>query len=279
MECVLRAAGIASLTWLSLAMAGPAWAVSRFADRAPASAGERLAVALEHGSVRIESHDRDEVCVEADVRGLGASGVRFRLERETGGLRLRVDRDAWLRFLSGGPSVRVRIRVPRVFSVDVATAGGPIEVNALRGDVTARSRGGEIRVENVEGRVDLVSAGGRIRIAAIRGALRAHTALGWIAISDVRGPVEATTGDGQIRIAGVTGAVDARTRGGPIALVLPNRARADVDAQTRSGRIHVEPGVALRGDIGPRHARGVINGGGDPLLLRTAAGHITLRAN
>ena len=243
MECVLRAAGIASLTWLSLAMAGPACAVSRFADRAPASAGERLAVALEHGSVRIESHDRDEVRVEADVRGLGASGVRFRLERETGGLRLRVDRDAWLRFLSGGPSVRVRIRVPRVFSVDVATAAGHIEVNALRGDVTARSRGGEIRVENVEGRV------------------------------------EAATGDGQIRIAGVTGAVDARTRGGPIALALPKRARANLDARTRSGRIHVEPGVALSGDLGPRYARGAINGGGDPLLLRTAAGHITLRAN
>ena len=279
MGSIRHRATAAAIAWLALGAPVEATAAARFTDRAPAAPGGRLAVALERGSVRIVSHDRPEVRVEADVRGLGASSVHFRLERESAGLRLRVETDEWLRFLSGGPSVRVRIRVPRAYSVDVATVGGPIEVIALRGDVVARSRGGEIHVANVEGRVDLVTSNGRIQITAIRGRLRARSVGGWIAISDVRGPVEAATGDGQIRIGGVIGAVDARSRGGPIALSLPARARADVDARTRSGRIHVEPGVALRGDVGPRHARGAINGGGDPLLLRSAAGHITLRAN
>ncbi len=232
-----------------------------FEKRVAVAPGGALSVRLDRGAVHVVSHDAAEVRVEADARGFGASSVQFELVCTGDRVALRGDSAEWLRLLSSGPRVDVRIRVPRKFSVDVRTEGS-VELRDVAGRVVARTRGGEIRVRHVEGSVELDSSGGPITIA------------------DARGHVTARSGGGPIRAHfrdEPSGVID--SRGGSITVAFPARARTVLDAEAGWGRIQVERAISLHGEVGPHRARGTINGGGDPLQLRAGGGNIYLRAH
>jgi len=87
------------------------------------AAGGRLQIALATGNVEVVAHDGDRVRLEATARGVGASGVRFEVQRSDDTLILESHRDAWLGWLRTGPRVHVRAWVPRDLSLDIETAG------------------------------------------------------------------------------------------------------------------------------------------------------------
>jgi hypothetical protein len=285
---------IATMAVLLLAFA-PAVAAKDFEDRIAAKPGGRLRVDLKGGSVEVESHGDNEVRVDANVRGVGSRAMDFDLEGDGVDVEFTADVRAWASVF-GGPQVRVRLRVPERYDIDISTGGGDVDLQEIQGEVTARTSGGSIEVDEIEGPVFLWTSGGSIDAKEIRGNLEARTSGGGIRAAEVTGSVEAHTSGGPIKVTDVQGAVDLHTSGGEIAVrftdapegVLetsgggievdfPEDVGASLDAKTSGGRVEVEHGVEVRGSRDPQHVVGEINGGGRTLRLRTSGGDIRVR--
>ena len=285
---------IARLAVLLLAFA-PAVAAKDFEDRIAAKPGGRLRVDLKGGSVEVESHGDNEVRVDANVRGMGSRAMDFELEGDGVDVDFSADVRAWASVF-GGPQVRVRLRVPERYDVDIRTGGGDVDLEEIHGEVKARTSGGSIKVDEIEGPVFLWTSGGSIEAKAIRGDLEARTSGGRIRAAEVTGSVEAHTSGGPIKVTDVQGAVDLHTSGGEISVrftdapagvletsgggievEFPEDVGASLDAKTSGGRVDVEHGIRVQGSQDPHRVVGDVNGGGRTLLLRTSGGDIRVR--
>jgi hypothetical protein len=284
---------IARLVLLA-ALLPAAAAAKDFEQRVAADAGGQLRVDLRGGAVVVESHEQPEVRVDALAAGMGSRSLDFELEADDDVVTLRGGGDgSWLPALVGGPHVRVRIRVPREFSVDVSTAGGSVELEGLEGEVRARTSGGRIELERIEGDVDAETSGGAIQAGRIQGGLRARTSGGPIRLFEIEGDVEAQTSGGPIEVLGAGAQVRARTSGGSITVrfsdapagdletsggsidvEFPESEGVELDASTSGGRVEIEADIRLRGRVETNRVKAELNGGGDALRLRTSGGQI-----
>lgn len=264
-----------------------------FSRSVPVQPGGELEIDLDSGDLVIETHDLDEVHVDAFASGGLLGSARFELESD--------GRDAHFEGHSGGwffgQRVRVRVRVPREYSIDVETNGGNVEIAALDGSVKARTSGGRIDLDGARGEVELRSSGGAIRIAQVTGDIEARTSGGPIRVSEVTGEIDVETSGGSIDLLDVAGAVKARTSGGSIDVrfrerpegelrtsggsiraELPAHAGVDLEAETSGGRIELDTVLSVSGEISSDRIRGEINGGGPDLKMRTSGGNVLVRA-
>jgi len=279
-----------------LACGLPAAAGARdFEQSIEARPGGTLRVDLDGGSVEVETHGDYQVRVDAHVKGMGSRSAEFELSGDGTDVKLSADFSGWLGAFAG-PKIRVRVRVPERYNLDIRTHGGKLDVADVRGDVSARTSGGNIEIDEVEGSVDLETSGGWIEAKDVRGDLTMRTSGGRIKASEVTGDVDARTSGGPITIHDVRGRVDLRTSGGgidvrftggpeghletsggSIEVEFPANAGTEVDARTSGGKVEVEHAITLRGALDSGHIRGEINGGGGRLTLRTSGGNIRIR--
>lgn len=291
-----RVAGRMALAIAILGSQAPSAIAKDYEDRIAARPGGRLQVDLASGSVEVESHDKNEVRVDAQVGGVGARSLDFRLSGNGVDVFFSADVGGWAQLL-GGTRLRVRLKVPEHYDLDIRTHGGNIEVEEIRGDIVARTSGGSVEVDEIEGNVDLRSSGGSIEAKEIRGNLVARTSGGRIRASEISGDVEARTSGGPIKITDVGGRVDLHTSGGGISVrftddpegqletsggnievEFPEDAGVDLDARTSGGGVEVEHEIVVQGRLDRSRVEGKINGGGGTLQLRTSGGSIRVRA-
>jgi len=301
--------------WAVLAQLAAAAAAADLSEQIPVGPRGTLKVELDRGSVEVRSHDAAAIHIRARARGLGASSVHFSVERRGSDVKLTGSHEAWIDWMTVGPTVSVRVWVPRDCAVEVRTSGGGIEIGDIGGGVVASTSGGSIRVERVDGRAELATSDGAIVTKAVRGAVSAETSGGRIALAGVEGDVHATASAGRIRLSEVAGDVDARavggaieidgvsgavraetdggsiwtrflrvpsgrveTRGGAIEVAFPASAGAHLDAAAEGGRVYVEHGVrSPSAAADPGHVVGAVNGGGPTLQLRATGGDIHVR--
>ena len=264
-----------------------------FEARVPALPGGKLSLHISSGEVEIESHDQNEVRVDARARGFGPGGANFRVVPRRGDVEVRGAAPGWLSF---GSRMRVRVRVPFAYSVDVSTSGGDVNVEQLRGSVRVKSSGSRIEIGQIEGDIDLDTSGGEIQAQEIFGEVRVRTSGGSIKLSEIRGEVDARTSGGSIEVDGVAGGVNARTSGGSIAvrfvadvagrietsggniqIRVPGRTNIDLDAVASGGGIEIERELRPQGRRKNGRFRGALGRGGESLALRTSGGSIYIQ--
>jgi hypothetical protein len=294
---MLRACGAAGAAAGALLCLAPAAGAEDFRQSIAAEPGGQLEIRLDVGSVEVEGSDGEEIEVEARATNWGPLGREMHFELSGDGVRTRL-RGTFVGWAPGigGPSVRVRVRVPTEHSLDVETRGGSVEVRELEGDVVAQTSGGQLEVNEIEGDVRLRTSGGSIDVEEVDGDLGARTSGGSISASEVSGAVDVRTSGGSIHLSEVGGPVEARTSGGSIttrfeeapagtletsgggiAVDFAGGAEFTLEARTSGGRVTVEAPLATRGRIESDHVEGDVNGGGPRLRLRTSGGNITVR--
>jgi hypothetical protein len=305
---------------LALMVLEPATAIGQDLDRRiPVEPGGMLQVDLDFGeeirservSLEVRSHDADEVWAVADLSGLGASSIQFRIESDDHVVRLYGRSGGLMSWIFGGPGVAVRVWVPREFSIDLRCTSGPVRIEEVRGNIRARTREASIDVRGAEGSQILRTTSGTIRVTESVGDVAVKAAQGAIELSWINGNVDAQTGegdivarhldgrnslrtdDGEISVRNVRGPVEAKTeRGavyasfagppegvietysGSVEVVLPDHSGTALDARARRGSVAVGPGLEVQGDRGEDHFVGAVNGGGEPLRVYTARGSI-----
>ncbi len=242
---------------------------------------------------------------EADlfVARLTTGGGRIVAGNIDGGLRAQT---------SGGQITAGNVRGDAVLH----TEGGQIQVGRVTGAAQLTTGGGNIVAEDAGDGVEAETGGGRIEFGSAAGAIRARTGGGGIRIAHLNGPTQLASSNGGVSLQGVEAPVHVSTgtgsitasfsprfaaggRGaqnagssqlasgqGDIIVYLPRMIAVSIDAQVddASGhRIVADPSLPLRvnyaNGAGGRGVHGEcdLNGGGEVIHLKTAAGNIMLR--
>jgi hypothetical protein len=303
------------VAWLAPAATGA------FEEAIPVEPGGSLTVDVDLGEglrpdpgfLEIASHDADEIRVVADADGWASWSVSYTLDDGSAAARLDVRVEGATSWMFGGPRVRVRVWVPREFSLDIRSNSGPVRIQDIGGSVRARTRDAGVEIRGISGPVKLRVVNGAAEIEEITGDLQVTSSEGPIRVAWVAGDVEARTTAGEIEMRHIEGEVTAKTLGGPIELaqvrgpilartergsvratfsgapagsletergsidvVIPTDSAADLDAHATQGGVALDAAIALDGEEAENLVVGEINGGGELLLLRTSRGQIHL---
>jgi len=271
------------------------------------------ALAPEQVSLEVASHDADQVYVSADATGWGGSDVKYRLDQDQQSVRLYGALSGWFSMFFGGPTVRVRVFVPREFSVALRTSAGPIRVEDITGSIRVRARNGLIQVTGSQGAARLRSELGDVRVSEMRGVLNVHAQDGQVALAWVEGEVRVTATRGNVEARHVRGRLEARTdagevqllevsgpatvksergsvlatfdghpggvletRHGTVEVTLADGSGVQLDAHSADGTVELGPGLRFEGERENGRVVGRVNGGGEPLRVYSGRGNVRL---
>jgi hypothetical protein len=212
-------------------------------------------------------------------------------------------------------NLHFEITVPKVYNVDLKTAGGSISVDDLQGSVRTKTSGGSITLGRITGPVwantsggsisltsskgdaDLKTSGGGLTIGNVEGNIDGHTSGGSITVEEARGNVDVSTSGGSIKVQEVAGDLSASTSGGSISAYISKQPQSDcrlstsggginvhlvkgvnlnVDASTSGGHVSTDFPVTVQGKLEKSKLQGKINNGGPELHLRTSGGSINI---
>lgn len=174
---------------------------------------------------------------------------------------------------SGRLWVTLNVNVPKNYSLDVSTGGGNIDVDDIDGRVSLTTAGGNIFAGNIGGPAHLDSeSGGHISVKNVAGDLIAATGGGHITTGAIAGNATLRTTGGHIRVASVEGVAHLETGGGNVTL---QHSGNELFAETTGGQIEVGEAAGLvRAKTGGGGIRVVRVSG--PTNLQTAGGSIYL---
>lgn len=181
-------------------------------------------------------------------------------------------------------------------NLSIGTSGGDVVVSNCSGStISLHTSGGEIGMTNIKGRISANTSGGDIEGNTFYAPVDVKTSGGDIVVNDVQASLTAYTSGGDVE-AEITlqdfskpHRVELLTSGGDIDLTIPAKMPASITAEIkldRSGRdwerydIYSDfPLTKTNPDeYGDRTLRssGDINGGGDPIVLKTKSGNISI---
>jgi DUF4097 and DUF4098 domain-containing protein YvlB len=222
--------------------------------------GQRLRLIMDMGNVIVKTQDSSKVDytvhLEADASARDARqllkefGVTSRLDVEGvtihgATLEKRAANRLW---------ITVQINVPMNYNLDVTTGGGNIQIDDLNGRallntgggnivagnttgaLRVTTKGGHITVRNVGGDLAATTGGGHITAGTIGGIATLHTDGGHIQVTGIAGPGHLTTGGGNVYVEHSASQLVAETIGGQIEV---GEAAGLVHAKTAGGGIHV----------------------------------------
>ena len=121
--------------------------------------------------------------------------------------------------------------------IDISTSGGDLELTHLSGKIFGKTSGGDIDCEDLGGRIVVVTSGGFIDMAEISGELNATTSGGDISVENTQGAVLVSTSGGDIDLADLVGReISATTSGGDITAT-DLTANTTIDLHTSGGNV------------------------------------------
>ena len=236
--------------------------------RAMASPGGTLTVDLATGGeLSVSGWDRDEVWLEAELGGRDSAGTRVEL-RETSGGSVRFSAHQ----TSRGPystSHRFVLRVPRRYSVEIASAGGSMRLTGLSGRFAGHTNGGELVLANLEGEAQLATRGGPISVSDSNLGGLVSTNGGGVTFDNVRGALRAAANGEAMPRAGGTG-----TAAGAEPILEISQAGGNIDIETaeRGARL-VTGGGNIR--LGSAHDFVDAQTGGGDIVLVSVDGDVS----
>ncbi|SDR83945.1 DUF4097 family beta strand repeat-containing protein [Opitutus sp. GAS368] len=199
-------------------------------------------------------------------------------------------------------SVSFEVTVPRNFNLNLNTSGGDITAASVQGNVRARTSGGNLKFDRVDGEIDAHTSGGDIVLKESTARAKLGTSGGNIEVDRAGGPTEVSTSGGDITINAVAQLISATTSGGNVRATLTEPLKQDAVLSTSGGdvRVHIVKGAGFeldastsggdvraegltitiaKGGVGKSRLVGSVNGGGPRLKLRSSGGDISVRTD
>ena len=124
--------------------------------------------------------------------------------------------------------------------IDIATSGGDIDLRSLSGKITAHTSGGDIEGIDISGRVSVSTSGGSIEFEDLKGELKGETYGGDVKGEKIQGSVTLKTSEGEIELYNVVGReINGQTNGGDV-IAREIIATSTIDFHTNVGDIDLE---------------------------------------
>jgi len=181
-----------------------------------------------------------------------------------------------------GNSVSLEVRYPKAefHLMDVKSHRVEIAIHMPRqGRVDLKTGDGNIRLTGVKGEMTVTSGDGNQEIEDVEGVLHAHAGDGHIRVTGRFDGLSLRTGDGHIDATARAQSTmksewDLKAGDGSVTLRIPEKFAANVDFETKDGRLDVDMPLTVSGRIKDNAIRGTINGGGNLLTIHTGDGSI-----
>ena len=165
-------------------------------DEFDVSPGETVEFDLDTGGdIEVVGGAGNTATVTIRIEGRNAEGVEATSRRTANGIEIHTrDRggNGW------GRDVKITVKVPTRFDVDLDSMGGDVELRDLEGNFEGRTMGGDIVLRSLNGKAKLTTMGGDIDVND----------------SDLDGKVSTMGGD--VNFDNVAGSIDGSTMGGDV---------------------------------------------------------------
>ena len=180
------------------------------------SGGKTLILETEiGGDIYVKGWNQDKIEVKAEVYRIDDDDYRIDFDVASSGLTIVAEKkSSWLK--RGGGEMDFTIKVPGEFNVEIETAGGSVNVEDIKGDLSGKTAGGSLDFYGIEGDINFLTMGGSIDAKKITGRLNLKTMGGGITVLASKVSGEVKTMGGSIRIEDVDGALDGSTMGGSV---------------------------------------------------------------
>lgn len=265
--------------------------------RFPVTGTARVNLSTFDGSIEIRGWDRPEVLIEVEKQApdqATADSIKVEARQEGGVVTVTIPQPAQVRSGSwrNTPSARIIASVPLQTELVVRSGDGSVTLRRVKGNLDIRTEDGSIRVDDAKGVLVLRTGDGSVGVRDVDGTVDVETGDGSITLDGVVKGVRLDTNDGSIRFTARNGsAVESdwtmTTGDGSVRGELPKNLNAEIDAESRSGRVYVE-GLSRTADRDPRDddretrrerrsARGQLGTGGKLVKLRTGDGSINVQ--
>lgn len=271
---------------LAFAINTAAHADDTFHRTVSAGASPDLYVSTGSGNIHIVPSSGDTIEITGHVHaGWSAFGdVRSRVQRivdnppiTQSGNSVRIGETSD-RSLFNNLSIDYEIKAPANTALNLHSGSGDVQVDDLGRFLAASSGSGNVRAHQVHGPAQLDSGSGDIELEeTAAGDVRARTGSGDIRVHGLNGAFNAQTGSGDIEADGhLAGASRISTGSGDVRLHLTPDSRFNLEASSGSGSMRVHMQGLTDTDSSRHHLTMAINGGGDPLQIRTGSGDIEI---
>jgi DUF4097 and DUF4098 domain-containing protein YvlB len=270
---------------LVLLAAGPAQAAEKTLERTfTVSPGGELIVDADSASVQVSGAATNQVTVHISAQGkeedLAATIIEAFQKGDAVTVTMRRRQSGnWFWRNSWNGDARIEVTVPQKYAINVHTSGGDVVLTGTSGTAALHTSGGDVTAKNVSGNVEAKTSGGGINVDRIRGDVDANTSGGDVHLLNVDGKIKGQTsgGDMQCGLLGINRGILLSTSGGSIRLTLPRTTAASFEASTSGGEFTSDLAM-VTSQQRDGYAKGSINGGGEPIDVRTSGGDISLRA-
>ena len=266
-----------------LAASSVSAAEKKFERTFTVSPGGSLVVEADSASVQVSGGDTNQVTVRMSARGSEEDLAKINLDafQKGDGVTVTMRRQGtggWFNWRSWNGDVRIEVTVPQRYGISINTGGGKVELTDFTGSATLRTSGGDIVAKKVNGNVEAHTSGGEVLADTIRGDVDAGTSGGDLRLLQVDGKITGRTsgGDVQCSLVGINRGISLSTSGGSIQLTLPRATTARIEATSSGGEFTSEIPVAIT-QLQDSHVQGSINGGGQPIDVKTSGGDISVR--
>jgi hypothetical protein len=202
------------------------------------SPGKELTVDLSTGgSISITGWDKNLLLVEAIASGTDIENLKIDFDEHSGGMNIDVSPGGWNRH----GNVTLEIKVPQQFDLELETMGGEIEIDNIEGKIRGKTMGGDLQLENLQGKLEFTTMGGEVILKNSDLGGEVKTMGGDVLFEDVIGDIKGSTMGGDIVVRNVEkkgngSEVHISTMGGEIEV---DSAPTGADVSTMGGDIHI----------------------------------------
>jgi DUF4097 and DUF4098 domain-containing protein YvlB len=250
------------------------------------------------GDVTVTTSDDPQVYIKIYGNERAEKKVKFDFDETDEGVTVTADGHNEWNFFNFGRGIKLRyeIKLPRNYNAKISSSGGDIRLENLNGKIELSSSGGDIIIKNTTGNVAASTSGGEVTLDNTEGNLDLKTSGGDIKSTGFKGDISASTSGGEIKLIGGNGKIDAgtsggnveldytgqnmgillETSGGDINLKLPSDFSAHARMSTSGGSIHCDFSGNNATNISSSKYEADLNNGGKDLIVKTSGGDINV---
>ena len=151
----------------------------------------------------------------------------------------------------------------------------------MKGSVNARTSGGDLVFERIDGELDGKTSGGNVTLTEGTARANLSTSGGNIQIDRANGPTTVSTSGGDIRIQSAAQLLSVHTSGGNVTVSVPRNAGFYLEADTSGGDVETRNLMLSNTKVNRSKSSlsATVNAGGPKLNLRTSGGDIRVKAD
>lgn len=212
------------------------------------SEGKTFTLEAVTGGVKVNTWNKNEVNIKVFADEDAIERLDFNYEESSNGIKYTSKKKDWLKNLVN-IKVNYEITTPKNYNLNLATSGGSISVNNLKGNLKGSTAGGSFDINDVSGNIKLSTSGGKINLEDVNGLINVASSGGNIEVLGTKNSeINITTSGGSINIEAENSEVIAKTSGGSINLNYSGTNKG-INLVTSGGSINLTLPESTNGDL------------------------------